>query len=649
MIDPSRIWSSPHVPTLPTVAVRLLALARDPESDVRDVIEAIKADPAVSAKILRAANSSYFGFTTKVTSIDRAVPLLGTAVVTPLVLSFSLVESSRTGGLLADRFMECWRQSAVQGAAAEALAGMRKEGPACEFFLAGLLADLGRLAMLRAIPQEYAAVLDEADGSERDLHLVEAETFGFDHATVGAKFLERWGLPETVLRSTLLQNAGLDELKVETTAEDFPLIRAVAVASAAGDYFCRTNKASALDRLRSLGSELCGLDGRGVDELLRRARDRFEQVGDLYNVGSEPLPEPADLLAEANEQLTRLTLSQQAAVAEARARQQAIERQKRELEKQNEQLQQQVRHDPLTKLYNRAYFADALDRELTRCGRCGDTIGVLFCDIDRFKHLNDAYGHPFGDEVLKRVAELLAGGLRRCDVLARYGGEEFVVLVSTPTETGLAKVAGRLRERVEAETFYRDGERIPVTVSVGGAFALPGRQTDGVAAQLIAEADAAMYDSKRGGRNRVHLRSLLDDRQQRLLRQVAARRFSRWLVAHGVVDTGVASGVLMSHPTPRRPLGAISRQLGLLAAADVDAVLAEQSLTGERFGEAAVRLGLLLEEILADLLAYQAEDPRRVAAALVSEGRVPSQVMEHLLGDHAAEGVLQMTGGLAAV
>ena len=637
MLDPSRIWSSPNLPTLPAAAVRLLELSRNPEAELHDVITTVKSDPATCARLLKSANSSYFGFAHQVTGIERAVTLLGTTVVTSLTLSFSLADACRSGGQFADYFASCWRQSAAQAAAAETLAEMTGEGIDSDYFLAGLLIDLGRLAMLRTIPKEYLPIMEAAEGEAEELHLVELSQLGFDHVTVGTRLMQQWNLPPAICRAAAFHHGPAEALRGEQTAEDFHLIRGMAVASAVGDYFCRPNKAAALARLRTVTTEFCGFDYVRLNDYLDRVRTRFDDVSNLYAAGSSPLPEPTDLMTQANEQLAHLAVSQHAATAQAVAKQKLAEQQSRELESENERLQQQARHDPLTRLYNRAYFDDALDRELVRAGRSGDTIGLLFCDLDRFKSINDTHGHAFGDLVLRQTGAALSTCLRRSDVLGRFGGEEFVVLVSQPTEAGLAKVAERLRAKIAAEPFVKDGLRIPVTVSIGGALALPGRMTAGIAERLLEEADAAMYDSKHAGRNHVHLRSLLDDTQKRLTKAIAARRFSRWIVTRGVLDIATVSRVLLRCETPRRPIGQIARLRGVLDDLQIERILAETARSGERFGETALRLGLLTEPLLADLLARQQEEPRRLGESFVEEGLCDAARVDALLAAHSAE------------
>ncbi|MBX9698022.1 MAG: PleD family two-component system response regulator, partial [Acetobacteraceae bacterium] len=150
--------------------------------------------------------------------------------------------------------------------------------------------------------------------------------------------------------------------------------------------------------------------------------------------------------------------------------------------------------DPLTGLRNRRYAMRHLEG-LLRAGGAA----VLLLDVDHFKAINDRYGHPAGDEVLRQLTRRLTGQLRAADVISRHGGEEFlVVLANEPADYALA-VAERLREAMSTEPFAVAGMPLPVTVSVGLAVAQQGLGPD----QAIAAADAALYRAKGGGRNRV--------------------------------------------------------------------------------------------------------------------------------------------------
>jgi len=163
--------------------------------------------------------------------------------------------------------------------------------------------------------------------------------------------------------------------------------------------------------------------------------------------------------------------------------------------------------DPLTGLYNRRFFERRLSEEIDRWVRRHDTalIGMLV-DVDHFKQVNDRYGHQAGDRTLQGVARLLGHELRGSDVLARYGGEEFVLLLpDTTTGPGMV-IAERLRAQVESASFTGpSGQRLQVTVSIGLACLMPDarRAVADPDVWLLQQADAALYQAKQEGRNRV--------------------------------------------------------------------------------------------------------------------------------------------------
>jgi len=155
--------------------------------------------------------------------------------------------------------------------------------------------------------------------------------------------------------------------------------------------------------------------------------------------------------------------------------------------------------DGLTQIHNKRYLFEALEKELIRARRYDRQLSLLIFDIDYFKNINDQYGHLAGDHVLRELARIVQERIRRDEVFARYGGEEFViVLPETPLAGGVA-LAENLRGRVETHPFAFQGERIPVTISVGCAMLAEEK----AAADLIQRADDKLYEAKRGGRNRV--------------------------------------------------------------------------------------------------------------------------------------------------
>ncbi|NNG15890.1 MAG: diguanylate cyclase [Gemmatimonadales bacterium] len=167
---------------------------------------------------------------------------------------------------------------------------------------------------------------------------------------------------------------------------------------------------------------------------------------------------------------------------------------------QNEKLERLSITDGLTMLYNRRHIMEILTQEARRSRRQGYPLSVLMIDVDSFKLFNDTHGHLAGDEALKQVSSMLLESTRDVDFVARYGGEEFLVMLRDTEIDGAVHVAERIRSCVEEKPINVGGTEAHVTVSIGAA-ALPKKSDDPEV--VIGNADAAMYQAKRSGRNRV--------------------------------------------------------------------------------------------------------------------------------------------------
>ena len=170
----------------------------------------------------------------------------------------------------------------------------------------------------------------------------------------------------------------------------------------------------------------------------------------------------------------------------------------------NAQLNQQATRDGLTGAYNRRYFNQMLSEEWKRANRGKQSLSLILVDVDHFKSLNDRYGHPTGDAVLRAIVRSLTTALRRpSDLLARYGGEEFAIILPGVDPQGAMLVAEHMRRSVEERRIPNDGAASPrfVTVSIGVASEQPTEQ--GSPQEMLDKADAALYRAKSQGRNRI--------------------------------------------------------------------------------------------------------------------------------------------------
>lgn len=157
--------------------------------------------------------------------------------------------------------------------------------------------------------------------------------------------------------------------------------------------------------------------------------------------------------------------------------------------------------DPLTRLYNRRHMVELVNRDIPGNGTDNATLAFLLMDVDHFKQINDRYGHDCGDQVLSEISQLLKAALRDQDYVGRWGGEEFLAVLPNADSRQALQIAERVRQAVAEHDWNRQGLDTPVTLSIGVSQHQPGEMLG----DCVARADAALYASKHGGRNRVEV------------------------------------------------------------------------------------------------------------------------------------------------
>ncbi|BAP77843.1 response regulator [Pseudomonas sp. MT-1] len=234
-------------------------------------------------------------------------------------------------------------------------------------------------------------------------------------------------------------------------------------------------------------------------------QERAQRVAAQHNAlqASQALVREREQRLQAQQQALEMQIrNNEALEARVYERTRALEEAKRGLERVNEQLTRMSVTDALTQLSNRGHFDLMIDEEIRRAQRTETPLSVLLLDIDHFKRVNDTYGHAFGDDCLRLVADTLRQhGQRAGDVVARYGGEEFVIALPGMNSREAGEQAERIRAAVAALRPVHGEKRLELSISIGVATLQPPANC--TPTQLLATADGALYRAKHNGRNQV--------------------------------------------------------------------------------------------------------------------------------------------------
>lgn len=476
-----RVLNCPSLPSLPAVAVQVLELTADRDVAVAKIAEAVQRDPALSAKVLKTINSSFYGLAKPCGSIERAIAYLGLNTVKSLVLGFSLLDSFSDPGDGFDPGSH-WRRAIYSATGAQIFGRSIATVDEDEAFTAALFQDIGAIAMFIALKGGYT---NAVNGLEHDDHAeAERKHLGFDHTKAGAELCRKWKLPKAIADAVRWHHA-----PDKAAGESKDLVRLVALSRLCAE---------------SMGEEACP---ERVQRLVSSAALWFGDAIDMREAIGQ-IAEAARTLAKVFEQ--NVGRPPDVARITAMAQERSFEHQM-EVQRRAEEMTKQAHTDALTGAANRQKF----DEELARLHREhldeGAALGVLFLDADRFKSVNDTYGHAAGDAVLVELVRRAHKVVGEAGLVCRYGGEEFAVLLPGIGRNASVAIAEQLRALIEATPFDLSGvaceaDEIRVTVSIGVAATdcLPDGRVE-ESDRLVVEADRAVYAAKQGGRNTVRV------------------------------------------------------------------------------------------------------------------------------------------------
>lgn len=468
------------------VALQIVREALKPDASPTELAKLAESDPGFALRIISMVNSSAFGFSRKVTDVRQATAFLGVRGLRTLGLSLAVSDMVPAG---ADG-VTLLGNSLRRAVAAQMIARKLGHREVDEFFTAGLFLEVGLLARAR---DDLAAAARVARLPAMDRVVFERAEGASDHAARGAELAKAFMLPPELMEAVALHH--------EPTMPQAPLAKVAWVAERVAAIW-EGGEVPVLQADAARALVALGLADRDVAEVLEKLPGMVADGGVAFERDVGPQQGVDQLLLDVSQGLIEMNQSYESMVRRLEQLLAEKEELSRKLEEANGELQRLASTDALTGLPNKRSLELQINRDLARADRDKTWLSLVIVDVDYFKKVNDTYGHATGDQVLQAVGKSLARHLRAGDLAGRYGGEEFLLVLPGSNQIGARIAAERIRKALEAMVIETDHGSLKVTASFGGA-AVSGPGCLGLRDEIFSRADAALYEAKRAGRNRV--------------------------------------------------------------------------------------------------------------------------------------------------
>jgi len=485
------ILSCPSLPSLPAIALEVIEASKDPDIGLAEVSTIIRNDPALSIKLLKIANSPLYSLRRTIHNLREALTLLGLTSTLTISLSFTLLKSLKDNDKSNIDHDNYWKRSLLSATIARHMGLKLGLSNLEDLFLAGLLQDIGILALECSEPEFYSS---SENKTHDDRVVYELEKIATDHAQVGAWLLESWNLPEKLVHQiTHSHQYTYDE---HSNLEENQIHQCLYLSGTIADIWMEENFEEALQQSFEKIQTALEISESEFSEFIEDINQMIPDISNLFEVTiSDPvsreqvLDRARELLLEKNLQIIKQSESDRHKIEE--------------MAEKAKDLQEENHRDALTGIYNRRYFEHILEEEFENANLNRWPLSVAFIDIDNFKDVNDSYGHLTGDQVLKEVAEIINQNIRQTDLLARYGGDEFILLLPGSTDEVAKNMLHRILQQLRGANIADLGTlgKKP-TVSIGLASHIDKHNFDSIT-DLLKAADGALYKVKESGRDNI--------------------------------------------------------------------------------------------------------------------------------------------------
>ncbi len=485
-----------RLPSPPLIAMKILETVRKDNFTFEDLTGVIELDPALVARVLKTANSPYYNLSSKVTSIERSLAVLGTHAIKNIALSFVICSEFMCGRYKTFDATIFWRHALSSAVAAEltaTLVGVANN----DIFITALLQDIGIMVMHCSRPQDYQQVFDHRKESQQSLLEIERMVFKCDHQEVGAKLLKSWHLPKEIFEP--IQHHHRDRVVPEKYRIPASILF---IANDLSSFYSGSQDVEKIRRVKQVLDTEFGIQGSTVDALIESVAIKTLELFSIFEIDSGNMRPFSQILQEANEELSKLNDSYDLQIIELKQAKERLEKQSKELNDANSKLRELASRDGLTGVFNYRLFQETMDLEIARSKRYGREFSLLAFDVDNLKRINDEYGHPVGDLVLVKICLAAGKIIRVSDTFVRCGGDEFSIIMPETNNDRAMIVAEHLRQCVEELEIQVENEILKVKISIGLTSYDPSDKTMDKK-QIINMSDKALLEAKRSGKNLI--------------------------------------------------------------------------------------------------------------------------------------------------
>lgn len=443
------IDNTARLPSIPRVVAKIVEMARSGDVDIQNLAVLIASDPALAAKTMQFANSPMYANEHKIENLRRAIVLLGLDTTVNLALSFSLTSSLKVESQSGLHYPLLWRRSLIAAAAARELGRLTGERALEELFLAGLLQDIGMIAIDRLYPDFYTDLRSDQVFHQR-VREYEIERIGGDHAESGAWLSKHWGLAD---RTTLAIATSHKPVQFAKTDVDGQFVRCVCVSGAAADFIILGESADARKQLYLQAQRVLGLPAAKIDSLISFLLEQIPEMETLFNVKLTESESQSELLEEANKTLADLNLQNM----KTRIKSRKVEKTDTE-----------NRIDSVTGVFSREFINGYLPDSFSLACRAGRVLSILMLEISNFKTIRKALKDDM-DAYIAAQANALKSILRAGDMISRYNESSFLILLHDITEEDARAISQRLVAASNAVVIPGQNARLLAESIVGSA------------------------------------------------------------------------------------------------------------------------------------------------------------------------------------